>query len=58
MYYFFLLNKAYVKENFWFPSYKKLNLLTAECISQRNLHNLERNWKNSVCFGVKNFANL
>ena len=28
------------------------------CISQRYVHNLERNWKNSVYIGVKNFTNL
>ena len=27
-------------------------------ISQRFLHNLERNWKNSVCIDVENFAHL
>ena len=27
-------------------------------IPQRHVHNLERYWKNSVCFRVKNFANL
>ena len=28
------------------------------CMSQRYVHNLERNWKNFVCIGVKNIANL
>ena len=55
--------KHFVEENFWFNTYKKPDLLTAEfffklCISQRYMHNLERNQKNSVCVGVKNFANL
>ena len=55
--------KAIVKENFWFTPYKKLDQLTAEllfklCIPQGYVNNLERNWKNSVCIGVKNFACL
>ena len=42
---------------------KQPDLLTAElffklCISQRYVHNLKPNWKDSVCIGVKNFANL
>ena len=28
------------------------------CISQRYVHNLERNWKNFVSIGVQSFANL
>ena len=28
------------------------------CKNQRYGDNLKRNWKNSVCVGVKNFANL
>ena len=48
---------------FWFTPFKQLDLLTVElffkpCISQRYVHNLEKNWKNSVCIGAKNFANL
>ena len=55
--------KVIVKEHFWFTSYKQRDLLTAKlffklCISQRYVYNLGRNWKNSVCIAVKNFANL
>ena len=28
------------------------------CMPQRYVNNLERYWNNSVCIGVKNFANL
>ena len=50
--------KALVKENFWFTSYKLPDLLTVEmffklCIPKTYVHNLERNWKNSVCIGVR-----
>ena len=55
--------KAFAKENFWFTLYKQPDLLTIELlfklrISQRYIPNLERNWKNYVCIGVKNIANL
>ena len=38
------------------------DLLTVElffklCISERYTHNDEKNWKNSVCIGVKKFEN-
>ena len=62
--------KTKVRENLWFTPYNSPNLLTAElffklCIPQsknilvqRYVQNLERNWKNFVCIGVKNIANL
>ena len=59
----FRKKKAFAKENFWFTLYKQPDLLTVELlfklrISQRYIPNLERNWKNYVCIGVKNIANL
>ena len=34
-----------------------INLLQ-NCISQKYVYNLERNWKNYVCIGVERFGNL
>ena len=72
VYYFFLdiyfrkvpliLKKyGFLGEKFWFTLCKLSDLLTAKlffklCISQRYVHILERNRKNSVCIRVKNFA--
>ena len=46
-----------------FFMYLREDLLTDElffklCVPQRYVYKLERNWKNSACIGVKNFANL
>ena len=60
------------RKKFWFSPYKQLDVLIAFetvselflklffklFISQRYVHNLERNWKNSDFIDVKNFANL
>ena len=55
--------KHWIRKIFDSTPYKKPDLLTAELffrliISQRYVHNLETNWKNFLCIGVKNFANL
>ena len=55
--------KHLLKKIFWFTLYKKLDLFTVEfffklCISQRCVYNLEKNSKNFVSIGIKNFANL
>ena len=59
----YFVEKAFAKECFWFTLYKQPDLLAAEVffklyISQRYVRNFEWNKKNSVCIGVKNFANL
>ena len=55
--------KPFLGRRFRLPQTSKPDLLTAElfsklCIPQRYVQNFERNWKNSVCIGVNNFANL
>ena len=71
MYYYFFFSKflrsTFNLEKKAFATYKQPALFTVALffkvyiyiyISQKYVHNLERNWKNSVCISVKNFSNL
>ena len=55
--------KAFVKENSWFNPVQVTRsthclLFSNYVFKQRRVHNFEKNWKNSVCIDVTNFANL
>ena len=46
----FRLKKAFAMEHF--------TPYASDWMSQRYVHNLERNWKTFICISVKNFPNL
>ena len=51
--------KAFFKKKFWFIQCKQPDQLTVDLLRNCSTNNLERNWKNSVCIGVRfsGFAN-